>query len=90
MRIVLSCVSELVDKNQLLPVFLEVNLHIAQDPGTVCLQSNSVVAEKHETSISLNTAPTVAVYSLVKQPVVVLTHWFNKVCCCTVINSVKP
>ena len=36
------------------------------------------------------TAPKVAVYSLVKQPVVVQTHWFNKVCCCTVINSVKP
>ena len=40
--------------------------------------------------ISSRTAPKVAVYSLVKQPVVVQTHWFNKVCCCTVINSVKP
>ena len=47
-------------------------------------------AEQIRAKDDYGTAPTVAVYSLVKQPVVVQTHWFNKVCCCTVINSVKP
>ena len=44
----LFCIPELVDKNHLIPVFLEADLHTVQDSSIVCSQSNSTVDEKHE------------------------------------------